>query len=71
VENWARECPEHYVPVSFEDYARVFRLLGMNPQVVESSTIPFLRQKWQADFGLTEEEMAPLRSTGILVAQKT
>ena len=71
VENWARECPEHYVPVSFEDYARVFRLLGMAPQVVESSTIPFLREKWKADFGLTEEELAPLRSTGILVAQKT
>jgi SAM-dependent methyltransferase len=71
VENWARECPEHYVPVSFEDYAQVFRLLGMTSQVVESSTIPFLREKWRADFGLTEEEMAPLRSTGILVAQKT
>ena len=59
VENWARECPEHYVPVSFEDYARVFRLLGMAPQVVESSTIPFLREKWKADFGLTEEGAGP------------
>ena len=39
--------------------------------MVESSTIPFLREKWKADFGLTEEELAPLRSTGILVAQKT
>jgi SAM-dependent methyltransferase len=69
-DNWARECPEHYVPVSFEQYADIFRLLGMTRQVAESGTLPFLLQKWQADFSLTEDELAPLRSTGILVAQK-
>jgi SAM-dependent methyltransferase len=69
-DNWARECPEHYVPVSFEQYAAIFRLLGMTRQVAESSALPFLVQKWGADFDLTPDEVAPLRSTGILVAQK-
>jgi SAM-dependent methyltransferase len=69
-DNWARECPEHYVPVSFEQYADIFRLLGMTRQVAESGTLPFLARKWQTDLGLTAEQLTPLRSTGILVAQK-
>jgi 2-polyprenyl-3-methyl-5-hydroxy-6-metoxy-1,4-benzoquinol methylase len=69
-ENWAREGPEHYVPVTFEAYAQVFRLLGMRLQITEDLTLPFLRDKWRRDFGLTEEELDGLRSTGILVAQK-
>ncbi|HVG98113.1 MAG TPA: class I SAM-dependent methyltransferase [Chloroflexota bacterium] len=69
-DNWARECAEHYVPVSFEQYADIFRLLGMSRQVAESGTLPFLARKWQTDLGLTAEQLTPLRSTGILVAQK-
>jgi SAM-dependent methyltransferase len=69
-ENWARECPEFYVPVTFEQYSRVFRLLGMRQQALDSHLLPFLRQKWRTDFGFTDEEMTELRSTGILVAAR-
>jgi SAM-dependent methyltransferase len=69
-ENWARECPEHYVPVTFEEYEQVFRLLGMTTQVLDSFALPFLQRKWQEDFGYTADEIAGLRSTGILVAQR-
>ncbi len=69
-ENWAREGPEHYVPVTFEEYEQVFRLLDMRLQIAEELTLPFLRDKWRSDFGLTDEELDGLRSTGILVAQK-
>lgn len=69
-ENWVREGPECYVPVTFEQYEQVFRLLGMRLQIMEELTLPFLRQKWQRDFDLTEEELDGLRSTGILLAQK-
>jgi hypothetical protein len=58
------------VPVTFEQYEQVFQLLGMRQQITEELTLPFLRQKWQRDFGLTEEELDGLRSTGILLAQK-
>lgn len=69
-ENWARECPEFYVPVTFEEYAQVFRLLGMRLQALDSHLLPFLRQKWQTDFGFSDEEMTELRSTGILAAAR-
>ena len=69
-ENWVREGPEFYVPVTFEEYERIFDLLGMRLQMSEELTLPFLRQKWRADFGLTDEELDGLRSTGILVAEK-
>jgi 2-polyprenyl-3-methyl-5-hydroxy-6-metoxy-1,4-benzoquinol methylase len=69
-ENWAREGPEHYVPVTFEEYAQVFRLLDLRLQIAEELTLPFLRDKWRNDFGFTDEELDGLRSTGILVAQK-
>jgi SAM-dependent methyltransferase len=69
-ENWARECPEFYVPVTFEEYAQVFRLLGLRHHTQDSHLLPFLRQKWQADFGFSDEEMTELRSTGILVAAR-
>jgi hypothetical protein len=58
------------VPVTFEQYSRVFRLLGMRQQALDSHLLPFLRQKWRKDFGITDEEMTELRSTGILVAAR-
>lgn len=70
VENWERECAEHYVPVTLEEYQQLFRLLGMTLQHAETYLLPFLRQKWEADLGLSEAELAGLRSTTILVAQK-
>ena len=70
VENWERECRENYVPVTFEQYQQIFALLGMELQYRESYLLPFLRDKWAADFGLTDDELASLKSTGFLVARK-
>jgi SAM-dependent methyltransferase len=69
-ENWTRESTEFYVPVTFEEYEQVFCLLGMTTHVAESSTLPFLLDKWATDFGFTSEQLSGFRSTGILVAQK-
>jgi SAM-dependent methyltransferase len=69
-ENWERESREHYVPVTFEQYQQLFGLLGMELQLRDSSLLPFLRGKWIADFGLTEDEVSGLRSTGFLAARK-
>ena len=69
-QNWARELVEHYVPVTSEEYMRIFRLLGMQIQTHELYLLPFLRERWQRDFGLDEDELALLRSTALLVAQK-
>ena len=70
VENWERECRENYVPVTFEQYQQAFALLGMELQYRESYLLPFLHDKWAADFGLGEDELASLKSTGFLVARK-
>lgn len=70
-ENWTREVAEHYVPVTFEQYGSIFSLLGMELVLQDSQLLPFLKQKWQQDFDLTEDELALLRSTGFLVARKT
>lgn len=68
--NWPRECREHYVPVTFEEYEAVFRLLGMDLQLKDTYLIEFLRRKWEKDFGLSGDELAGLKSTGFLVARK-
>jgi SAM-dependent methyltransferase len=69
-ENWDRESKEHYVPVTFDEYQKIFDLLGMELQLKDSYLIPFLKEKWQTDFGLTEDEMVGLKSTGFIVAKK-
>lgn len=69
-DNWERECPEHYVPVTREQYEQLFNLLGADLEHKETYLIPFLRDKWKADFGLTDEELRQLFSTTILVARK-
>jgi len=69
-ENWAREGPEHYVPVTVEQYESIFSLLGMELVLRDSQLLPFLRQKWMDDFAFDEDELAPLISTGFLVARK-
>lgn len=70
-ENWERESREHYVPVTIDQYEQIFDLLGMELQLKDSHLIPFLRDKWKADFGLTEDEMEGLKSTGFIVAKKS
>ncbi len=69
-ENWARESREHYVPVTFEQYQQIFGLLGIELQLRDSYLLPFLRDKWIADFGLTDDEISGLRSTGFLAGRK-
>ena len=69
-DNWARECRENYTSVSFEQYDRIIKLLGMKDQYRESYTIPYLENLWKEDFGLTDDELSCLRSTGIIVAEK-
>ncbi len=68
--NWAREVREHYVPVTFEQYENIFKLLGMELQLKDSYLIAFLREKWRKDFSLSEDELSGLKSTGFLVARK-
>lgn len=70
-ENWAREGKEHYIPVTFEEYESIFKLLGMELQFKDSYLLPYLKTKWQKDLGLNDEEILPLKSTGLLVARKT
>lgn len=69
-ENWDREGPENYLAVTFEEYERIFSLLGMELVLRDSSLLEYLRQKWVSDFSFSEEELAPLISTGFLVARK-
>lgn len=69
-ENWEHEKSEHYVPVTFEQYEAMFTLLGMKIQLQLAYTIPYLQDRWKNDFGLTDDEVSVLLSTGILVAEK-
>ncbi|KKT50832.1 MAG: hypothetical protein UW42_C0013G0016 [Candidatus Collierbacteria bacterium GW2011_GWB1_44_197] len=69
-DNWEREGKENYVPVSFEQYDQIFKLLGMQVLFQRSSTIPYLKEKWTSDFGFSEAELESFRSTGIIVARK-
>jgi hypothetical protein len=69
-DGWSREIKENYTAVSFEDYRNIFDLLNMKVLFQRSSTIPYLKDKWRNDFGLTEAEVENFRSTGIIVAQK-
>lgn len=70
-DNWQREVKENYVPVSFETYDKIFELLDMEVRFQRSSTIPFLKDKWRADFGFTEDELESFRSTGFIIAKKS
>lgn len=70
VENWDREGKENYTPVSFEKYDQILSLLDLKILFRHSYLIPYLKDKWGTDFNFSEDEMAPLRSTGIVVVQK-
>ena len=69
-DNWQREVKENYVPVTFEKYDRILKLLGMKDQYRESYTIPYLENKWREDFSLSDDEISCMRTTGIIVAEK-
>lgn len=70
VDNWEREGPECYVPVTLEEYMQLFTLLGMSVNVAEERTLPYLESKWREDFRLTGSELGALRSTTVLVATR-
>lgn len=70
IDNWQHELKEHYVAITFEQYEQIFKLLGMRTQFKESYTIPYLAERWKEDFGLTDDEITELKSTGFLVAEK-
>lgn len=70
VENWGRELRENYVCVTFENYEKIFNLLGMKVQFEDSYLIEYLRSKWKEDFGFTGDELAFYKSTGFVVARK-
>lgn len=68
--NWQREGRENYVPVSFEQYDQILKLLDMRVQHKNSYTIPYLNDLWKKDFDFSQDELSCLRSTGIIIAQK-
>jgi SAM-dependent methyltransferase len=70
-DNWQHENAEAYMPMSIEQYEEVFRLLGMDIVHRDCHRLAFLENKWRADFGFTDTELASLTTTCILAAQKT
>ncbi len=53
-----------------EQYLQLFALLGMRVQTHELYLLPFLKERWQADIGLDQDELALLRSISLLVVRK-
>jgi len=69
-DNWAHEMQENYLAVTIEDYIALVKILGMRLLHAEVSLLPYLRDRWQREYGLTEEELSTLYSTGLLIAKK-
>lgn len=69
-DNWDREGKENYIPVTFEDYHQILNLLDMRILYEDGYLMPYLKNKWQQDFGLTDDEVGVFKSTGILIARK-
>jgi SAM-dependent methyltransferase len=69
-DNWERELAENYTAITFEQYEKMFELLGMQVTYKKSYLIDFMRTKWNEDFGFTDGELVNFISTGILVAEK-
>ncbi len=61
---------ENYLAVTIEDYIALVKILGMRLLHAEVSLLPYLRDRWQREYGLTEEELSTLYSTGLLIAKK-
>lgn len=69
-DNWENEIREDYTAVSFEQYERIFSLLGMKVEFEEGYLLPYLRENWRERFGLSDGELGALLSTGLLMARK-
>lgn len=68
--NWDRELREHYLPFSAEEYNRLLPLMDLQIVHQEYYLLPFLKNKWMQDFGLTEAEVSAFGSTGLIIAQE-
>lgn len=69
-DNWKHEIHEDYTAVTREDYEQIFNLLGMTVTFEETYLLPYLATRWQERFGLTDREIAPLKSTTLMAATK-
>jgi len=69
--NWEHEMKENYLAVTLDDYMDFVRLLGLELLHARPYLLPFLRDTWQQDFGLTDQELNSLYSTSLIVAQRT
>jgi SAM-dependent methyltransferase len=69
-QNWDRELREHYLPYTVEEYNQLLPLIDMQIVHQEYYLLPFLKNKWVNDFGLTEPEVSIFGSTGMIIASK-
>lgn len=69
-DNWDREGHENYVPVTFDQYEEIFKLLGMKILYKDSSLLPYFEETWKTDFGFSNQEIQSFRSTGFFIAEK-
>jgi 2-polyprenyl-3-methyl-5-hydroxy-6-metoxy-1,4-benzoquinol methylase len=69
-QNWDRELKEHYLPYTVEEYNQLLPLMDMQIVHQEYYLLPFLKNKWSQDFGLTEPEVSVFGSTGMIIASK-
>ncbi|MCH7598101.1 class I SAM-dependent methyltransferase [Patescibacteria group bacterium] len=70
MDNWEYEMEENYLGVTVEEYEQAFALLGMQTLHAKAYLIPFLREMWEREFGLSEKELDELVSTALLVGEK-
>ena len=69
-QNWDRELREHYLPYTVEEYNQLLPLMDMQIIHQKYYLLPFLKNKWSQDFGLTEAEVNVFGSTGMIIASK-
>ena len=68
--NWERELRENYLHLDIHKYIDVLDLFHMEVIRADQSLLPWLANKWQTDFGFTDNQLNYLRSTMIIVARK-
>ncbi len=69
-QNWDRELREHYLPYTVEEYNQLLPLMDMQIIHQKYYLLPFIKNKWIHDFGLTEAEVNVFGSTGMIIASK-
>ncbi len=69
--NWTYEMEEDYLAMPLEWYVGQFRALEMRLVYAQVYLLPFLREKWQTDFGLHDADLDRLSSNGVVVVEKS